>query len=548
MKYEDVIEEIGGCGFYQKYILSALYLVAMLNGLQGTILILLVPNTNHRCAIPGWSNDTYEEQNEQHRKAIDTFIPQQMEDGTLQYSRCYIYANETLGNNQTLQKCNSWVYDKSVFQSSITTDMNLVCDRKEFKTYYMLAFYLGAFAATISCGWFADRFGRKPVIIATLMAQGISSIVISQMRSIEPILFLEIIASWGGSGVYFPSSVFGTEISSTTKRTFASVAIHIFFTIGCLLLPMLAYFIRTWRLLILIISLPCLPLALLYVWILPESPRWLLSIHKDKKAVQVFHKMAKRNKTSFTRYSSNHIDVGTSRTVKLWKMFTIPALLKRTLINMFSWATVNFVYNGLALNVANLTGDIYLNIFINVATEIPGYVLCMVLLNRVGRKKLYMGFMITAGIIGIAAIFPVLYASQDLRWIVTALSALNRLSIAGCFGIIYLLTCELYPTVIRNGAMGTLSTCARIGGIISPYVLKSTSLIPGPIGKSLPMVFMGIVCFISGILVNFLPETNHLDLQENFEEFQEEMKQKRHRKEKVNIPLSIKHTNGNRLS
>ena len=48
MKYEDIIEEIGGCGLYQKWILSALYLTAVVDGFQDTILILLVPNTKHR--------------------------------------------------------------------------------------------------------------------------------------------------------------------------------------------------------------------------------------------------------------------------------------------------------------------------------------------------------------------------------------------------------------------------------------------------------------------------------------------------------------------
>ena len=58
----------------------------------------------------------------------------------------------------------------------------------------------------------------------------------------------------------------GAEISSALHRRSASVAIHVFFTVGCMLLALLAYFIRTWRVLTLMISLPSLPLALLYVW------------------------------------------------------------------------------------------------------------------------------------------------------------------------------------------------------------------------------------------------------------------------------------------
>lgn len=206
---------------------------------------------------------------------------------------------------------------------------------------------------------------------------------------------------------------------------------------------------------------------------------------------------------------------------------------------MFSWAAINFVYYGLVLNVGNLSGSIYLNIFFNVATEIPGYILCVILLNRVGRKKLFTGFMLTSGLMGIAAIFPVLYASKDLRWILTVLSAFIRLCMAGCFGIVYLLTCELYPTIIRNASLGTISTFGKIGSIVSPYILKSTTLVPGKIGKSLPLVLMGAVCFISGSLVNILPETTNQNLHENFAEiYREEDKKKRNREETLNIPLS----------
>lgn len=541
MKYEEIIEEIGGCGCYQKWILSALYLIALVDGMQGTLLVLLVPNTKHRCTIPGWINDTFEEQNENHKEAIDAFIPQHMEDDEVVYSTCYIYGNDTFGNNKTRHKCNSWVYDKSVFQSSFTSDMNLVCDREEFKTYFMLSYFLGAFAATLTCGWLSDRFGRKPIIIVTLIAQGISTIAISQMTRMEPIFFLRFVASWGGTGVYIPSAVFGTEISSTSQRKSASVAIHMSYTAGCMLLALMAYFIRTWDVLVLLISLPSLPLAFIYLWILPESPRWLLSIHKTKKAVNIFETIAKWNKRKFTPYSEDEINVSTptSRTVKLWKMFTIPILLKRTLISMISWTAINFVYYGLVLNVGNLSGSIYLNIFFNVATEIPGYILCVILLNRVGRKKLFTGFMLTSGLMGIAAIFPVLYASKDLRWILTVLSAFIRLCMAGCFGIVYLLTCELYPTIIRNASLGTISTFGKIGSIVSPYILKSTTLVPGKIGKSLPLVLMGAVCFISGSLVNILPETTNQNLHENFAEiYREEDKKKRNREETLNIPLS----------
>lgn len=70
---------------------------------------------------------------------------------------------------------------------------------------------------------------------------------------------------------------------------------------------------------------------------LPESPRWLLSVKKKKKAEIILNKMAEINKRDFPCKSEEiEIPVVENRTVKLWKILTIPQLRKRTLILMFN--------------------------------------------------------------------------------------------------------------------------------------------------------------------------------------------------------------------
>lgn len=92
-----------------------------------------------RCAIPGLQNDTYEVQDKNHAELISLHIPQHLQDGQLKYSRCYLYGNETLEGNETQHKCNSWVYDKSVFQTSITSDVSQLlnnCSRSILERYF----------------------------------------------------------------------------------------------------------------------------------------------------------------------------------------------------------------------------------------------------------------------------------------------------------------------------------------------------------------------------------------------------------------------------
>lgn len=69
-----------------------------------------------------------------------------------------------------------------------------------------------------------------------------------------------------------------------------------------------------------------------------------------------------------------------------------------------------------------------------------------------------------------------LFQSKDLQWLTTTLAMIGKLGSAAAFAVIYVFSAELYPTVVRNAGMGASSCCARIGGILAPYVADSVIL------------------------------------------------------------------------
>jgi OCT family organic cation transporter-like MFS transporter 4/5 len=50
------------------------------------------------------------------------------------------------------------------------------------------------------------------------------------------------------------------------------------------------------------------------------------------------------------------------------------------------------------------------------------------------------------------------------------LSLVGKLGATASFAILFVYTAEMFPTEIRSTAVGSSSTCGRIGGILAPQV------------------------------------------------------------------------------
>ena len=72
----------------------------------------------------------------------------------------------------------------------------------------------------------------------------------------------------------------------------------------------------------------------------------------------------------------------------------------------------SLTFYGLNLNIGNLSGSVYVNFLLSGVMELVSYILCIVLLDRVGRRPLNSVLMLLAGVTCTATIFPVLYAPQ----------------------------------------------------------------------------------------------------------------------------------------
>jgi MFS family permease len=56
-------------------------------------------------------------------------------------------------------------------------------------------------------------------------------------------------------------------------------------------------------------------------------------------------------------------------------------------------------------------------------------------------------------------------------WLTFAAALMGKLCLAASFAVVYIHSGEIFPTTIRNSAMGLVSVAARCGGIVAPFIV-----------------------------------------------------------------------------
>ncbi|KAK7503322.1 hypothetical protein BaRGS_00005587, partial [Batillaria attramentaria] len=153
MHGEDLVHLIGEWGPYQLRLFLLLSLPIVMSGFQNMMTVVIFSAPAHRCKLPGLDNDTYAIQNEAHEALVSETIPVD-KDGA--YDDCQMYTDSegTFGNGT--YACHAWVYDRSDFVSTIITQFDLVCDKREFRAHYNMAYMLGLLAGSSATGFLCD--------------------------------------------------------------------------------------------------------------------------------------------------------------------------------------------------------------------------------------------------------------------------------------------------------------------------------------------------------------------------------------------------------
>ncbi|XP_065112025.2 solute carrier family 22 member 16 [Paramisgurnus dabryanus] len=426
--------------------------------------------------------------------------------------------------NKTVASCSRFVYDHSEVQQSIVTDWDLVCEKEWLAKLTQPTFMLGVLIGALIFGDIADRIGRRPILIATSLCQFTFGIIVAFTGNYYLFVVMRFLLAMVSSGYLVVVFVYVTEFTGIKVRTWTSMHVHAAFAVGIMVVALVGYLVRVWWIYQIILTLTTSPF-LLYCWKFPETPFYLMAKGQYKETQELLDKIASFNGLQPTLKVSELIEecdgvlladkqadetaVEVEKKLSILDMFGSLKMAGRSATCWAIWFIGSLGYYVFSLGSVNLGGNQYINLFVAGAVEIPSYLIGCFLMDRVGRKKTCAPALVLSGV----ACMLIIIVPQDIEVLAIVLSMTGKFAIAIAFGLVYLYTCELYPTIIRSLAVGSGSMMCRVGSVVAPFCVYLSD-----IWIYMPQLIVGILAFIVGILTMFLPETLGQPLTSTLEE------------------------------
>uniref|UniRef100_A0A8D3DNX9 Solute carrier family 22 member 6 n=1 Tax=Scophthalmus maximus TaxID=52904 RepID=A0A8D3DNX9_SCOMX len=411
------------------------------------------------------------------------------------------------GLDADLQGCtDGWTYNMTAMSSTIISEWHLVCDTRSLNQMGQTVYMGGVLVGALLFGGLSDRYGRRILLLLSNLLMAVSGTCVAFSTSFSLFCLFRFVCGMALSGLGLNTFSLIVEWIPTRVRTVVGTLTGYCYTIGQLILVLIAYFIRDWRFLTLAVSLPFY-IFFLISWWFHESSRWLALNNKSDQAIKNLQSVAKFNgrgedgeiiDNKMLQESMKKELSSTQGSYSVLDLFQTPTMRAMTLCMSAVWLSTSFAYYGLAMDLQKFGVDIYLIQVIFGAVDIPAKVVVTVSMSYFGRRPSQSAVLIIAGItILINVLVP--YDKQTIR---TCLAVLGKGCLAASFNCCYLYAGELYPTIIRQNGMGWSSMMARVGAMVAPMVVLTRDYIPW-----LPGLIYGGAPILSGIAALFLPET-----------------------------------------
>lgn len=178
------------------------------------------------------------------------------------------------------------------------------------------------------------------------------------------------------------------------------------------------------------------------------------------------------------------------------------------------WITSAVIFYALTIRLKAFSDEIYTNLIYIYLIDIVtclffGYISNTIFFGRIKTIQLLM-------IISFIVFFMCLIIGSNESSLQNYIILISRICFNSIFCIIYFISTEIYPTVVRAKGLAYNSAFSRLGGLLAPFIVEKMD-------DSTTFKLFCFLNFLCSILTFYLPETVMQPLQEKIpEELDEE--------------------------
>lgn len=348
-------------------------------------------------------------------------------------------------------------------------------------------------AASIGCipgafftGRFADRYGRKRMMLVTALLYVIAAIGSGIAGSPGELIAYRFI---GGLAIGMASTlapIYISEVAPPSFRGRLGMMQQLAIVIGILISFISNYLIANsgygfitpqnhWRYMLAAALIPSVIFFFLLIWV-PESPRWLMLKEKTKEARKIFGRIYQTEAVDSEMATVEEDIKGNRIRMKFKEIFS--SRYRRIVIIGFAFAAIAqltginiiFYYAPLIFEKTHVGGSV---LFQTVLTGVVNLIFTLVafaLIDRVGRKKLLLG---GSAVMGLCMfIIGWLFYKNDLdNYFVLIMIFVYIAAFACTWGaVLWVYVAEIFPNKIRGNA----TSFAIFGNWLSNAIVSYT--------------------------------------------------------------------------
>jgi len=387
----------------------------------------------------------------------------------------------------------------------------------------------GCIAGVFVAGKAGDRYGRKKILMLAAMLFFISAIGSATSHSLSFFIAARVLGGLAVGVASILSPMYIAEISPAKYRGRLVSLNQLAIVIGILVAFFTNYLLvdtgeNNWRWMLLVMTIPS-SLLFFSLFLVPESPRWLVARKQNDTALKVLLKTSGQEfayaelkeieQTLKIQQESNYRDLLAPKIKPLLFIGIILAIFQQiTGIN-----TIMYYAPKIFANVGQSNDFALLQTIAIGGTNLFFTLVAMVLIDRYGRK-----FLILIGSAGMSLTLAGLSVLYFLNQTSSAMVLLLILGYIAFFAAslgpaVWVLATELFPNRLRSKGMSiavvALWSACTIVTIVFPIMLEKLS-------GGITFLIFAVTCVASLLYVwKYVPETKGKSLEELEKEFSE---------------------------